>query len=74
MGKHRNQWRSRRSVLCTGRREVVDAKLWAIALALHLAIKKRETLQIHRVKTVPVFSVSQGAIQQAAHLEPGPLQ
>jgi len=72
--KHGNQWRSRRSFLGTGRMKVFDAELWAIGLALDVAMEKRETLQKHRVETVAVFSDSQAAIRRAAHLEPGPGQ
>jgi len=42
--KHGNEWRSRRSFLGTGRMEVFDAELWAIGLALDVAIEKKETL------------------------------
>jgi len=72
--KYGNQWRSRRSFLGTGRMEVFDAELWAIGLALDVAIETRETLQKHGVKTVAVFSDSQAAIRRTAHLEPGPGQ
>jgi len=72
--KHGNEWRACRSVLGTGRMEVFDAELWAIGLALDLAIEKRETLQVRGVKTLAVFSDSQGAIRRAAHLEPSPGQ
>jgi transposase-like protein len=51
--------------------EVLDAKLCAIGLALDVAIKKGEKMQEHVVKTVAVFSDSQAAIRQMAHLEPG---
>jgi len=54
--------------------EVFDTELWAIGLALDVAIKKRETLQKHGVKTVAVFIDSQPAIRRAAHQEPGPGQ
>jgi len=37
-------------------------------------IKKIQTLQRHRVKTVVVFSDSHPAFQRTAHLEPGPGQ
>ena len=70
--KHGNEWRCRCSFLGTGRMEVFDAKLWAIGLALDVAIAKRETFQMHRVKTVAVLSVSQAAIRRPAQLEPGP--
>jgi len=70
--KHRNEWRSRRSFLGTGRMEVFDAELWAIGLALDVAIEKREAWQMHGVRTVAVFGDSQAAIPRAAHLEPGP--
>jgi len=72
--KHGNEWRSRRSFLGTGRMKVFDDELCAIRLALDVAIEKRETLQVHGVMTVPVFSDSQAAIRRAAHLEPGPGQ
>jgi hypothetical protein len=54
--------------------EVFDAELWAIGLALDVAIEKRETFQKHGVKTVTVFSDSQAAIRRAARLEAGPGQ
>jgi len=72
--KHGNEWRSRPSCVGTGGMEVFNAELWAIGLALDVAIETRETLQMHGVKTVAVFSDSQGAIRRAAHLEPGPGQ
>jgi hypothetical protein len=61
--KHGNEWRSHHSFLGTGRMEVFDAELWAIALAPDVAIKKRETLQKHGVKPVAGFSDSQAAIR-----------
>jgi hypothetical protein len=61
--KDRNQWRSRCSFLGTGGMEVFDTELWAIGLALNVALEKRETLHIHGVKTVAVFSDSQAAIR-----------
>jgi len=70
--KHGNEWRPRRSFLGTGHMEVFDAELWAIGLARDVPIEMRETLQVHGVKTVAVFSDSQVAIRRAAHLEPGP--
>jgi len=51
--------------------EFFDAELWAIGLALDVTFEKRETLQIHGVKTVAVFSNSQAAIRHSAHMEPG---
>jgi len=72
--KHRNQWSSGPSFLGTGRMEIFDAKLWAIRLALDVAIKKRETLLIHGVKTVAVLRDSPAAIRRTSHLEPGPGQ
>jgi len=72
--KHRNEWKSRRSFLVTGRMEVFNAELWVIGSALDVAIEKRETLQVHGVKTFAVFSDSQATIRRAAHLEPGPGQ
>jgi len=72
--KDGNKWRSRHSFLGTGHMEVFDAELWAIGLALDVAIEKRETLQVHGVKMVAVLNNSQAAIRRAAHLEPGPGQ
>jgi len=72
--KHGNEWRPCRSFLGNGRMEVFDAELWAIGLALDVEIARRETLQVHGVKTVAVFSDSQAAIRRAANLEPGPGQ
>ena len=60
--KHGNELSSRRSFLGTRHMEVVDAELWAIGLAPDVAIEKRETLQMHGVKTVAVFRDSQAAI------------
>jgi len=54
--------------------EVIHAELLAIGLALDVAIEKRETLQVHGVKTVAVFSDTQAAIRRAALLQPGPGQ
>jgi len=54
--------------------EVYDAELWAIGLALRESVKKRDTLQIHGVTKVAVFSDSQAAIRQMEHLEPWPGQ
>jgi len=51
--------------------ELFDAEMWAIGLALDVAIKKREALQQHGVKRVAVFKDSQAAIRRVAHLEPG---
>jgi len=72
--KHGNEWRPRPSFLGTRRMEVFDAELWAIGLALDVAIENRQTLQVHGVKTVAVFSDSQAAIRRAAQVEPGPGQ
>jgi len=69
---HGTEWRSDGSVLGTARMEVFDTELWAIGLALDVAIEKREALHMHGVRTVAGFSDSQAAIQQAPHLEPGP--
>jgi len=74
VGKHGNEWRTRHSYLGTGRMEVFHAEPWVIGLALGETVKRRERLQQHGVKTVAVFSDSQGAIRRAAHLEPGPGQ
>jgi len=72
--KHGYEWRSRHSFLGTGRMELFDAELGAIGLALDMTIEKREVLLMHGVRTVEVFSDSQAAIRQAAHLELGPVQ
>jgi len=69
--EQRNEWRFRRSFLGTGRMEVFETELWAIGLALDVAIEKRATLPVDGVKTVAVFSDSQAAIGRAAHLELG---
>jgi ribonuclease HI len=69
--KHRDKWRSRRCYLGIAQMVVFDAELWAIGLALEETIKKTETQQRHGVNTVAVFSNSQAAIRQTAHLEPG---
>jgi len=60
--KHGNEWRSRCSILGTGRMEVFDGEIWVIGLALDIAIEKRETFQMHGVKMVAVCSDSQAAI------------
>src|SRR5258707_1107393 len=54
--------------------EVFDTDLWVIGLALDVAIKKTETLHMHGVKIVAVFSDTQAAIRRVAHREPGPVQ
>jgi ribonuclease HI len=69
--KHGTEWRSRHSILGTRQMKVLHAELWAIRFALDVAIEKRETLQMHGVKTVAVFRGSQAAIGRAAHLDPG---
>jgi hypothetical protein len=58
-----NEWRSHGSFLGTGCLIVFNAELWAIGLALDVAIKKRETWQVHGVKTGAVFSDSQAPIR-----------
>jgi len=74
VSKHGTEWCPRHSFLGTGRMEVFNAELWVIELAHDVANEKRETLQVHGVKTVAVFSNSQIAIRRAAHLQPGPGQ
>jgi hypothetical protein len=54
--------------------EVSDAELRAIGLALRESVRKRDTLQTHRVTKEAVFSNSQAAIRRTEHLEPGPGQ
>jgi len=61
--KHGNQWSSHHSILGSGRMEVFYTKLWEIGRALDAAIKKREKLQEHRLKTVAVISNSQPVIR-----------
>jgi len=51
--------------------DVFDAELWAIGLALDVAIEKRETLLQDGVKMVAVFSDSHAVIRRTAHLESG---
>jgi len=68
------RWRAFCSHLGTGRIEVYDAELWAIGLALWESVKKRDTLQTHRVMKVAVFSDSQATIRRTENLEPGPAQ
>jgi len=60
--------------LCTVQMQVHDAELWAIRLALWESVKKRDTLQTHRVMKVAVFSDSQAANDQTEHLEREPGQ
>jgi hypothetical protein len=70
--KHRNEWRSCCSCLCTGHMEVFNAEQWVIRSALLVAIEERETLQKQGVQTVAVFSDSRAEFRHAAHLAPGP--
>jgi len=72
--KHGNQLGSHYGILGGRHMEVFDGELWTIGHVLDVAIEKRESLQIHGVKTVAAFSDSQAAIQRTAHLEPGPGQ
>jgi hypothetical protein len=72
--KHGNQWRSPRSFLGTGCKEVFDTERWAIGLTLDVSNEKGKTLQKHEVKKVTVFSDSQAAMRRTADLEPGPGQ
>jgi len=69
-----NEWRSRRSFRGMGHMEEFDAELWAIGLVPDFVIDKRESLHMHGVKMVAVFSDSQAAIRPVAHLVPGPGQ
>ena len=50
------------------------AEVWSIGLALRESVKKRDTLQTHRVTKVAVFSNSQTAFRRTEHLEPGSRQ
>ena len=63
MCKHGHRWKAFCSHLGTGRMEVHNVELWAIGLALQDSVRKRDTLQTHRVTKVAVFSGSQAAIQ-----------
>jgi len=67
---HGNQCRSRRNFLDTGHMEVFDTELLPIGLMLDVVIEMRENFQEHGLKTVAVFSDSQAAIRQTAHLDP----
>jgi hypothetical protein len=44
--------------------DVVDSNIEGIGLGLDMSFEKRETLQMHGVQTVPVFSDSSAAIEQ----------
>jgi hypothetical protein len=70
--KHRNGRRSHHSALVTGRRKVIDTGLWAIGLALVVAIGKIETLHKYGMKTVAILIDSKATIRRVTHLEPGP--
>jgi len=72
--KHGNEWRTCRSGLGTGHIQSFDAELWAIGLTLWETVQRREWLQEYGVKMVTVFSNSQAAIWQTAHLEAGHVQ
>ena len=54
--------------------KVFHSELWAIRLALEVAIEKREALQMNGARTVAVFSDLQATMRRPAHLEPGPGQ
>jgi hypothetical protein len=60
---HRDGCRAFHSHLGTGRMDVYDAELWVIGLALRQSVKKRDTVQTHRVTKVAAFSDLQGAIR-----------
>ena len=70
VSKLRIQWRVCDHFLVTGCTEVFNAALWALGLALDVAIDKRDTLLKHTVKTLAVFSDAQAAIRLTAHHEP----
>jgi len=53
---------------------VFDTDLCAITLPHDVAIENRESFQKHGVKMVAVFSDSQTAIPQTAHMQPDPGQ
>jgi len=60
--KHRDGWRAFRSHLGTEQMEVYDAELWAIGLTLWESVKRRDTLQTHRLTKVAVLSNSHAPI------------
>jgi len=74
MCKHCDHWKTFHRHLGTGRMEVYHPERWAIRLVLRESVRKRDTLQTHRVTKVAVFSDSQVAIRRTEHLEPGPGQ
>jgi ribonuclease HI len=67
-------WTVFHSYLGMGRMEVFDAEIWAIGVALQKSVSRAEALRAHGATTVAVFSDSQAAIRQTAHLDPGPVQ
>jgi len=68
--KHRDGWKVFCGHLGTRCGEVYNAEPCAIRLALRKSVKKRDTLQTHRVTMVAVFSDMQETIRQTEHLEP----
>ena len=72
--KHVDRWTFFCGHLGTGQMEVHDAVRWAIGLALRESVRRRDTLQTHRVTTVTVFSDSQAGIRSTEHLEQRPAQ
>jgi ribonuclease HI len=69
-----DHWTVFRSFLDTGRMEVFDAELWAIAVALRMSVINAKALRAHGVTTVGIFSDLHAAIRRTAHLDPGPGQ
>jgi len=61
--KHGDRRNAFRSHLGTGPMEVYHGELWAIGRALRESVRKRDTLQTHRVTKEVVFSDSQAAIR-----------
>lgn len=74
MCKHWDHGKAFRSHLRTGLMEFNDPESWVIGLALQQSLRKRDSLQIHRVTKIFIFSVSQAAILRSEHLEPAPVQ
>lgn len=65
-----DRWKAFPSKLGTGRLEVYTGELWANRHALWVSVRKRDTLQTHRVMQGAVFSAWQAAIRRMEHLEP----
>jgi len=69
--KHGDRWKAFRSQLGIRGKEINDAELWVIGLALRESVNKRDTLQTPGVTKVALFSHSQVVIRRTEHLELG---